>query len=71
VTDGRVEGPDLTFTQDRATAGAIARGELSAQAAFLDGRLRVGGDLSAARSRARALAAIADVFASPRAVTTW
>lgn len=71
VTDGRVEDADLTFTQDRATAGAIARGELSAQAAFLDGRLRVGGDLASTRGGARALATIADVFAAPRAATTW
>lgn len=71
VTPGHAEGADVTFTQDRATAAAIARGELSAQAAFLEGRLRVGGDLRAALEQARAMAAISDVFAEVRATTTW
>ena len=64
---GRVADPDLTFTQDRATAEAIHRGDLSAQAAFMQGRLRLGGDLRAVIDRAGELAAIDDVFASARA----
>ena len=44
--------PDVTFTQDRATAEAIHRGELSAQTAFIEGRLRLGGDLRAVIERA-------------------
>jgi putative sterol carrier protein len=64
---GRVTDPDLTFTQDRATAEAIHRGDLSAQAAFMQGRLRLGGDLRAVIDRAGELAAIDDVFASARA----
>jgi len=64
---GRVPDPDLTFTQDRGTAEAIHRGELSAQAAFMQGRLRLGGDLRAVIDRAGELAAIDDVFASIRA----
>lgn len=71
VTEGRADDADLTFTQDRATAAAIARGELSAQAAFLDGRLQVGGDLDVARAGARALSALDDLFAAPRAATAW
>ena len=71
VTEGRADDADLTLTQDRATAAAIARGELSAQAAFLEGRLQVGGDLDAARAGARALTALADLFAAPRAATAW
>ena len=63
----RSADPDLTFTQDRATAEAIHRGELSAQAAFMQGRLRLGGDLRAVIDRAGELAAIDDVFASARA----
>jgi predicted lipid carrier protein YhbT len=58
---------DITFTQDLATAQAIHRGELSAQAAFMEGRLRLGGDLRAVIDRAGALAAIDDVFAGARA----
>jgi putative sterol carrier protein len=67
VTEGRADDADVTFTQDRDTATAIAAGELSAQAAFLAGRLRVGGDLRAALDNARELAALGDVFASARA----
>ena len=67
VERGRVAQPDLTFTQDRATAEAIHRGDLSAQAAFMQGRLRLGGDLRAVIDRAGELAAIDDVFASARA----
>jgi putative sterol carrier protein len=71
VRAGRVDAPDITFTQDRATATAIARGELSAQSAFLDGRLRVGGDLSAALAAARVLSSLTDVFGAAREATSW
>ena len=67
VCRGRVENPDLVFTQDRATAEAIFLGELSAQAAFMQGRLRLGGDLRAVIDRAADLASVDDVFASVRA----
>ncbi len=67
VHRGRADEADVTFTQDLATAEAIHRGELSAQAAFMDGRLRLGGDLRAVLDRAGALAAIDDVFAAARA----
>jgi len=64
---GRVEDADVTFTQDRATARAIATGDESAQAAFIAGRLRVGGDLRSVMDRAGALATLTDVFAPARA----
>jgi hypothetical protein len=67
VVRGRVDDPDLTFTQDRATAEAIHRGDLSAQAAFMQGRLRLGGDLRAVIDRAVELATIDDLFAGARA----
>jgi len=67
VRRGRADAPDITFTQDRATAEAIHRGELSAQTAFIEGRLRLGGDLRAVIGRSGALAAIDDVFAAARA----
>ena len=66
VTPGRVDDADVTFTQDRATAAAISAGTTSAQAAFLAGRLRVGGDLAAVLGGARELADLADVFATAR-----
>jgi predicted lipid carrier protein YhbT len=67
VRRGRADAPDITFTQDRVTAEAIHRGELSAQTAFIEGRLRLGGDLRAVIERSSALAAIDDVFAAARA----
>ena len=39
VRPGPADRPTVTFTQDRAVAAAIARGEDSAQAAFLRGDL--------------------------------
>lgn len=67
VRPGRADHPDVTFTQDLATARAIHRGELSAQAAFMEGRLRLGGDLRAVIDQAGSLATIDDVFAAARA----
>lgn len=55
---GTVPGPDVTFTWDSAaTVAAVRRGELGAQAAFADGRLRMGGDLRALTSATRVMAA--------------
>ena len=71
VERGRALDADVTFTQDRATAAAIASGELSAQSAFMAGRLRMGGDLRAVLDRAQDLAALDDVFASARSDTDW
>ncbi len=71
IESGRCADADVTFTQDRATAAAIAQGALSAQAAFMAGRLRVGGDLRVVIDRARELAAVADVFERTRAATAW
>jgi hypothetical protein len=67
VRKGRASSPDVTFTQDLATATAIHDGVLSAQTAFIEGRLRLGGDLRAVIERAGSLAAIDDVFAAARA----
>ena len=61
----------MSFTQDRATAVAIAQGSLSAQVAFMDGRLRLGGDLRSVLARAGDLAALDDAFAATRASTEW
>jgi hypothetical protein len=67
VRPGRAAHPDITFTQDLATALAVQRGELSAQAAFIEGRLRLGGDLRAVLDGAGVLASIDDAFAAARA----
>lgn len=68
---GRVEHPDVSFTQDRPTAAAIAQGTLSAQAAFMDGRVQLGGDLRTVLNHVSDLAMIGDAFATVRAATTW
>jgi putative sterol carrier protein len=71
VTPGRVHDADVTFTQDRDTAVAIAQGELSAQVAFMAGRLRVGGDLHEVMDRTQQLVELGDLFAPARADTIW
>lgn len=71
VTRGRTDDAHVVFTQDRATAEAIAKGELSAQAAFMAGGLRVGGDVRQVIDRARELQVVDDVFGRARAATTW
>lgn len=78
VDDGKVSlapGPadraDLRFTTSYDTAAQIASGALAAQRAFVEGRLRVGGDLSLLITHQRAVAAIDDVLAPVRADTTY
>jgi predicted lipid carrier protein YhbT len=78
VADGKVAlgaGPaprtDVRLSTDYATAAAIAAGELAAQRAFVEGRLRAGGDLSLLIAHHRALAAVDDALAPVRAETTY
>jgi putative sterol carrier protein len=71
VAPGAAPDPDVTFTQDHETAVAIGRGDLSAQAAFMAGRLRVGGSVALLMEQQRAFAGIDDVFAEVRSRTTY
>jgi hypothetical protein len=71
LTPGPAARSDLRLTTDYATAAAVAAGELSAQRAFVEGRLRVGGDLSLLITHQRALAAVDDALAGVRARTTY
>jgi SCP-2 sterol transfer family len=71
LAGGPAPQPDLRFTANYATAAAIARGELSAQRAFAEGRLRVGGDLSLLVRHQQALATVNDAMAWVRAETTY
>src|SRR5699024_9675613 len=64
ILTGPAEDPTVRFRQDRATAEAIARGQISAQRAFMSGRLRIGGDVQALVENSRALAALGDCFAT-------
>ncbi|MGE3621694.1 MAG: SCP2 sterol-binding domain-containing protein [Acidimicrobiia bacterium] len=65
VRPGRAADADVTFTQDRATAAAVQAGTLSAQAAFMAGRIRLGGDLGRLTGDARTLAALVGSFRGP------
>jgi hypothetical protein len=71
VVPGRVDHADITFTQDRATAEQIAKGALSAQVAFMAGRLRVGGDLREVLRRASEVGELGDLFAPARQAISW
>ncbi len=48
--------PDARIHTDQATANGIHAGEISAQRAFLDGRLRIGGDVQALMDHREVLA---------------
>jgi SCP-2 sterol transfer family len=73
LSAGPAEDPDLRFTTDYVTASRIAAGTLGAQRAFVEGRLRVGGDLAALIRHHKALATIDDALAGVRVRTdrTW
>jgi SCP-2 sterol transfer family len=64
VRAGRAEAPDVTFTQDRDTAEAIASGGLSATAALTDGRLIVRGATARLTEHRAALARLDEALAA-------
>jgi hypothetical protein len=68
---GPVENPTVTFSTDYETAVAVNQGARSALAAFIDGRLRIGGDVRALVDQSEVLGALDDVFASVRSTTTF
>jgi len=68
---GAATAPTVTFHEDRATAAAIASGALFAPAAFLSGRLSVGGDLNALMANAAAIAAVDAAIDAVRTETTY
>jgi hypothetical protein len=63
--------PDLTITCNWATATAMAQGRLAAQAALMDGRLRIRGDLTRVAGGAARLAGLDPVPPEVRAGTTY
>jgi len=73
IDDGRVglgigsaADPTVTFRCDRATAVDVHLGRTSAQAAFMAGDLRVGGDVGALLAHQELLAGLTDVLAPLR-----
>jgi hypothetical protein len=63
--------PDATFTEDYATAAAIARGELTTQAALLAGHILVAGNMATLSARQDDLSGLDPVPATVRAETTY
>jgi hypothetical protein len=62
---------DVSFVCDRATAGALARGELNAQRALTSGRLKLRGDVDRLGAAADALTALGDLLAELRTDTVF
>jgi hypothetical protein len=71
VRRGEAGDPTVTFRCDRPTAEAIARGQSSAQRAFMAGQLRIGGDASALLRSHSAIACLPDVYAAVRSQTVF
>lgn len=71
VGRGRLVDPDITITETYDTAVAVVRGELSTEAAFLAGRVRVGGDLRALTMHQSRLQQVAAAVAGVRDRTTY
>lgn len=63
---GPAERPDVTFTCDAETAAAVQAGRLSAQGAFMAGRLRLGGDSRVLLANQPLLASLHDALAPLR-----
>jgi putative sterol carrier protein len=61
---GRAPGADVTFEMDHATAVALAGAELNHQAAFMQGMLRVTGNMGKLLQNQAALKVLGPVMAS-------
>ena len=71
VVSGEAGDATVTFMQSWETATAIGRGELSAQGAFMTGRIRVRGDLPKLVEYGSLFGGVDDVFADLREQTTY
>jgi hypothetical protein len=71
IRTGALVAPTVIFTSDYPTATAIAQGELSTQAALLDGRVRVSGNLSGLADALGHLRGVDLVPAAVRGSTTY
>jgi len=58
IERGNAEEADVHLATDLHTALGIHRGEISAQRAFLDGRLRIDGDIAALMTHRKVLEAV-------------
>ena len=71
IMPGECADPTVTFIESWDTASAIARGELSAQGAFMTGLIRIRGDLPKLVEHGNAFGGVDDVLAGLRADTTY
>lgn len=71
VLPGPHAAPDITFSEDHATARAIGTGALSAQAAFMLGKLRISGNVAKLIEHRKAFDDLDDLFADVRAATVY
>ena len=71
LTWGTTEGAQITLLEDYPTAVAIATGELPAQQAVAEGRLKLRGDVGALVRNGPAMAALGDLFRAVRRTTTY
>jgi putative sterol carrier protein len=68
---GPAKDAQVSFAMDYDTAAAIAQGELSAQAAFMQGRLKLDGDVSVLIRQHSAIDGFSDALAPLREATTY
>jgi hypothetical protein len=71
VRMGEASEADVVVTEDHETAVALSRGELSPQAAFMTGRIRVSGDMAAVMANQGLLHELDRLFVDVRARTTY
>lgn len=71
LTWGTTADAHITLLEDYATAVTVARGELPAQQAVAEGRLKLRGDVGALVRNGPALTALGDLFRAVRDSTTY
>ncbi len=71
ATTANEPAASVTFHQDEATAVSIARGETSAQAAFIAGHVRLTGEAGALLSHQHLVSSLAAVVADMGETTTF
>jgi putative sterol carrier protein len=71
IEPGKHDDAPVSFTLDYDTAAAIAKGDLSAQSAFMQGRLKLGGDVGVLIRQHAAFDGLDDALAPLRATTEY
>ena len=71
IVPGKQADAPVTFTLDYDTAVAVVTGEVSAQVAFMQGRMKLAGDVRVLIDGAAALASVNDTLGDLRATTEY